>query len=335
MPLFGRSSGGRFRGHAGYWRRPNVSAGRHPTCHPDSSQARQFRIRSRGSAIRVDAAPPSKRRGCLPAEAFTMFPGTGQRPFSWQLTVHAVAPPPRRSRRPGKEVSMWWVPAAKPRTSRRPLLAALGFGLVAIVACLGVAGSALAADPSIPPLVAGQHVYDYGNVLSAGEKARAETLASDIEAHGGGRVVVYFAADLQNELDASQLEQALEHRWAAHLRLHRKRWARNAPHTQGQAQFQPAAGRVQRAGQRIGQRGRLDAELAGSRRRVPHQRSHLGRARRPGRGHEGHRPSRPWRVSPSQLNAPVYVDISLGKEDASGGMSPSATRTWIAPSRTP
>jgi len=47
---------------------------------------------------------------------------------------------------------MWRVPAAKPRASRRPLLAALGLGLVAIVAGLGAAGSALAADPTMPPL---------------------------------------------------------------------------------------------------------------------------------------------------------------------------------------
>ena len=39
---------------------------------------------------------------------------------------------------------MWWVPAAEPRASRRALLAALGIGLVAIVAGLGTAGSALA-----------------------------------------------------------------------------------------------------------------------------------------------------------------------------------------------
>ena len=103
---------------------------------------------------------------------------------------------------------MWWVPAAEPRASRRALLAALGIGLVTIVAGLGTAGSALAADPTMPPFVAGQHVYEYGNVLTAGEKARAETLAGDIEDHGGGRVVIYLVSDFTQTPNDSDLESA-------------------------------------------------------------------------------------------------------------------------------
>ena len=215
---------------------------------------------------------------------------------------------------------MWWVPAAKPRTSRRPLLAALGFGLVAIVACLGVAGSALAADPSIPPLVAGQHVYDYGNVLSAGEKARAETLASDIEAHGGGRVVVYFAADLQNELDASQLEQALNidglliygYTGSGGLEMLPTLKAKLSSSQQQAVSSAQANGSASVDGWTLSSLARVDGFLTND----PIWDG-------PGALDAATKATAESAVASlsSQLNAPVYVDISLGKEDASGNVS--------------
>jgi hypothetical protein len=66
------------------------------------------------------------------------------------------------------------------------------FGFLAVG--LAGAGPAMAADPTMAPLVPGQHLYDNGKLLSATSVKTAETLASDIEAEGGGRVVVYTAA---------------------------------------------------------------------------------------------------------------------------------------------
>ena len=60
-----------------------------------------------------------------------------------------------------------------------------------LCACLGAARPAVGAQPTMSPFVPGRHVYDYANLLSADEKARAEAFAGDIEAAGGGRTVVY------------------------------------------------------------------------------------------------------------------------------------------------
>ncbi len=51
--------------------------------------------------------------------------------------------------------------------------------------------------PTMSPYPPGRHVFDYGNLMSASSRSLAENLAGDIEAAGGGRVVVY-TADLQN-----------------------------------------------------------------------------------------------------------------------------------------
>jgi hypothetical protein len=74
------------------------------------------------------------------------------------------------------------------------LLAVLGLPLACALA-LGLAGAqpARAADSTIPPFASGQHVYDYGHVLSAHSAQVAEKLATSIEAAGGGRVVIYTA----------------------------------------------------------------------------------------------------------------------------------------------
>ena len=59
-----------------------------------------------------------------------------------------------------------------------PALALLGWLVLAVTR------PALAADSTIPPLVAGQHVYDNGHVLSAHSAQTAEKLAAAIEAAG-------------------------------------------------------------------------------------------------------------------------------------------------------
>ena len=85
------------------------------------------------------------------------------------------------------------------RPAVAPFLAGLALGALGLVA-LGLAGPgrATAADPSPAPssgYVQGRHVYDYGDILSSKASATAEALAADIESQGGGRVVVYTAAD--------------------------------------------------------------------------------------------------------------------------------------------
>jgi hypothetical protein len=90
-------------------------------------------------------------------------------------------------------------PSTQPRWYRRvlpsPILAAIVLSLFGFLAVgLAGAGPAMAADPTMAPLVPGQHLYDNGKLLSATSVKTAETLASDIEAEGGGRVVVYTAA---------------------------------------------------------------------------------------------------------------------------------------------
>ena len=58
-----------------------------------------------------------------------------------------------------------------------------------------------APQPTMSPFVSGRHVYDYGNVLPANLATQAETLAADIEARGGGRVVVYTTAQPEDMPD--------------------------------------------------------------------------------------------------------------------------------------
>jgi hypothetical protein len=78
------------------------------------------------------------------------------------------------------------------------LLSALGF------LAIGLSGAhpAIAADATMSPFTAGRHVYDYGRVLSAKSATRAESLAAHIEAEGGGRTVIYTAAN-SSELPTS------------------------------------------------------------------------------------------------------------------------------------
>ena len=83
---------------------------------------------------------------------------------------------------------------------RRPsLLRIVPLGTVAFLALapllLSSALTALAAGPTIPPLVSGKHVYDTGGVLTGHFGPLAESLAADIEAAGGGKVVVYTTPD--------------------------------------------------------------------------------------------------------------------------------------------
>jgi len=83
-------------------------------------------------------------------------------------------------------------PERRHRASARPLLAALGLGLLALMAvALAGARPADAANATPSPFEQGRHIYDYGTVLSDHSLAAAEALASHIEAAGGGRVVVY------------------------------------------------------------------------------------------------------------------------------------------------
>jgi hypothetical protein len=52
--------------------------------------------------------------------------------------------------------------------------------------------------PTMSPFVSGRHVYDYGRLLSANSVKLAETLAAQIEAAGGGRIVLYTTAQPQD-----------------------------------------------------------------------------------------------------------------------------------------
>ena len=62
-------------------------------------------------------------------------------------------------------------------------------------------------EPTMSPFVAGRHVYDYGDVLSASSATLAESLASEIEARSGGRVVLYTTAQLEDLPDSGTLAQ--------------------------------------------------------------------------------------------------------------------------------
>ena len=89
------------------------------------------------------------------------------------------------------------------RTAPAPLLAALAVSAFGFLA-LGLAGArpAAAEDATMSPFTQGRHVYDYGQVLTATAATRAESLAGHIEDQGGGRIVIYTAAD-PSELPAS------------------------------------------------------------------------------------------------------------------------------------
>ena len=75
-----------------------------------------------------------------------------------------------------------------------PLLAAVALGLLGCLSA-GVAAPnpVRAADSTLAPFTPGRHVYDYGGLMSPRAKTIAEKLATEIEADGGGRVVVYTA----------------------------------------------------------------------------------------------------------------------------------------------
>jgi hypothetical protein len=93
----------------------------------------------------------------------------------------------------GRRAARW----AERRTPRRSTgaVASLAFALVGLAAvALAAPGSTAAANPTLSPFVDGRHVYDYSGTLSAKAAARAETLATHIEASGGGRVVIYVGA---------------------------------------------------------------------------------------------------------------------------------------------
>jgi hypothetical protein len=62
-------------------------------------------------------------------------------------------------------------------------------------------------EPTMSPIIQGRHVYDYGNVLSASSAALAESLATRIEAEGGGKVVLYTTAQPEDLPDAGSLAQ--------------------------------------------------------------------------------------------------------------------------------
>lgn len=88
------------------------------------------------------------------------------------------------------------LPSRRRRTVPSPLIAALAVGVFGFLA-VGLAGArpAIAEDATMSPFTEGRHVYDYGQVLSAASATRAESLAAHIETEGGGRTVIYTAAD--------------------------------------------------------------------------------------------------------------------------------------------
>jgi hypothetical protein len=71
-------------------------------------------------------------------------------------------------------------------------VALLGLMLIGTVA----ARPAQASDP-LPTFIPGRHVYDFASLFTPAAEARAEALATSIEAAGGGRIIVY-TADLDN-----------------------------------------------------------------------------------------------------------------------------------------
>jgi hypothetical protein len=89
-----------------------------------------------------------------------------------------------------------------------PLIAAAALGLFGLLS-VGVAApnQLRAADSTLSPFTPGRHVYDYGALMSPQAEAIAEKLATEIEADGGGRVVVY-TADLMAMPDEATLAEA-------------------------------------------------------------------------------------------------------------------------------
>ena len=86
------------------------------------------------------------------------------------------------------------------------VLAVAGLIGVGLAAPRPVAAAHPTATP-FPSFTTDRHVYDYGNQMSPAAEARAEALATRIEAEGGGRVVVY-TADLMDLPDETTLAQA-------------------------------------------------------------------------------------------------------------------------------
>ena len=89
-------------------------------------------------------------------------------------------------------------------TGKRPHRFAWPMAALALVliGCAGVvvvaAPPTSAAEPTVSPFTAGRHVYDYGELLSAKSVKTAEALAANVEAAGGGRIVLYTAGDASN-----------------------------------------------------------------------------------------------------------------------------------------
>jgi hypothetical protein len=63
----------------------------------------------------------------------------------------------------------------------------------------------VAPEPTMSPFVQGRHVYDNGKILSANSATTAEALAAHIETVGGGRVVIYTAANSSDLPDHTAL----------------------------------------------------------------------------------------------------------------------------------
>ena len=99
--------------------------------------------------------------------------------------------------------------AGRGRAGLSPLVAALALALFGIMA-VGLSGAhpAIGASPTMSPFRPGQHVYDYGAVLSKTSVATAEALATHIEAAGGGRVVIYTVGDSSSVPDEATLVKA-------------------------------------------------------------------------------------------------------------------------------
>jgi hypothetical protein len=90
-----------------------------------------------------------------------------------------------------------------------PLAAAVALGIMSLAAVgLVGAGPVTAANPTMSPFVPGRHVYDYGNLLSATSVKAAEAYATDIQAAGGGLVVIYTVATPQDSPDETALAEA-------------------------------------------------------------------------------------------------------------------------------
>ena len=81
---------------------------------------------------------------------------------------------------------------ARGRTGRCGLALAIALALIGVTSIVASGPRPVAAaDPTLPPMTPGRHVYDYGKLFTPKAIATAEALAASIENAGGGRVVVY------------------------------------------------------------------------------------------------------------------------------------------------